>query len=495
MLKSSRHLIITVIFLTILMMGCNNSIDAPQDKKDNNKPIPVVDYKPMGKEVYAPVEIPFVVENPIEINNINVTDNLNNQYNYFEISGLLDKRVERIINEAIKTLFDQLLPYAKGEQLVPYRGVQTMIKEKKIYSSSLSISPYFNSNNILSVLASVSISYYNSFDGYNHFSMSEGLNFDLNSGKTLYIEDVFTNDSNAIEILNNAINKEIDRHRLETSINYDEYSSLALVAPFKGIRHDQKFFLSHNGVNIIIDHNNPEFYFGSYNIVEVPFISQKGNIAITERFYDEGISIFEKVSFEKRFLQSYGGEKQVRTRDAYTKDGTEWYVYISYPEDLPQALINNIDLAQIKQEDWINQLKKDNVVGYVEQNIHGRRVGKYINIGVNINFSIVNQGQWFGDNYVYTEAGEPINLEDLFVKGYNYEPLLMDAIKRSSRDYGLTTEPDIEALLKDLSFAIGDTSVFFTTRPYEWDAVSKHPLRFDIPFKEIGFENLRVFDN
>jgi len=322
MLKSSKQFI-SIIFLVLLsLMGCSTAVDVfPNPHSNNNS----VNNELSKKELYAPIEISYVIDNPLEIENIDVSESDKHQRTYFQISGLVDKTVENTINQSIKSLFEQMIPYTTGEKLPPFRGIASVLpKGITISDSSITVRPQFNSNNVLSVMANAYGTYISDRNIY--FSVSDAINFDLRTGETFSIEAFFTDDANGLSLVNDAITEELTRLSLTSSMNGDPYSYLNLVAPFKGISANQKFFISNSGLNVIIDHNNPEFEIGFFNQrVNVPFFSGNRQIAITERFYDKNSTIFIKEAVNKRFLHDFKFNKGI-DRNSFTKNGIQWYV-------------------------------------------------------------------------------------------------------------------------------------------------------------------------
>ncbi|WP_028308231.1 hypothetical protein [Desulfitibacter alkalitolerans] len=499
MSKSSKKLMTIALLAVILLVGC--SIDENAGKNEaasNNHSIKPETDETMGKATYSPVKILYAVDNPINIISINASEDMDHHRSYFQIRGLKDQIVENSINEAIKQLFEQMLPYGNGEKHPPYRGIQSAISGDKVISySAISVDPQFNCNNILSVAAHVSGTYNCSTSGPSHFSFIEALNFDLNTGKTFLINDVFTNDVNGLEIVNEAIANELTRRSLTADIDHNlYYDSFALVAPFKGVTYDQKFYLSNYGLNVVIDYNNPEFDVGfSYAIVTVPFYTADGCIAVTERFYDKNQSIFTEDAVSLRFLPDYQ-QSVHREAASYMKNGTQWYVSIGYPKNLSKKLINIINVLRVAQEKEVALLSQESPVTFVEQNIYAHRMGAYVIISSHLIIGQAEETQWSEDNFVYTETGEPIQLEDLFVDEYDYSSLINNAINRTIEQHGLAPGFDVQDLLRDITFRLNDTSISFVTKPYAWDPTSsKYPLHFDISYEEIGYKNLKIFNH
>lgn len=487
---SSSSRIGGILLSVLLLAGCGMEIIVPPDKTNpGSDPAP---YEAKGKAVYAPVDIPYLVENPIEI--ISITPSISNDHRreYFEISGLRDKTVEKSINEAVKLLYEQMLPYATGEILPPYRGIQTIAQPGggPLNQGHLSVQPRFNCNNVLSVEAFVSGAYSGSGNKNRWFSVSECLNFDLNTGETFLLQDAFVNDVDGLAIVNDAIVKELRYPEL----GFGEEAGFTLASPFAGIEHEQKFFVDSQGINVVIDYNNPEFDVGfSRKVVTVPFYSAKGSIAITERFYDESQSIFTTPVAGKRFM--YAPLEMKREEDSYHRDGMQWDIFVNYPEDLSQDLIEIIHGIRTRQEDLISQQTHEFPAANVGLNIYAQPMGAYVNISCHIYYSSEDKYQWQGSTYVYTLSGQRIELEALFAKGYAYEAKIKDALEKAILEHGYHS-PDTEALYEDLEFSLGDAYLSFITQPYEWGPEgSMQPLSFSISYAEIGCENLTIFDH
>lgn len=491
MLKSSKKLICLLLLLSIVLGGCGVKVNLSLDNKSNNKS---VEYKPTGREIYAPVEIPYAIDNPIEIINVRVLNNTDHQQSYFQINGLKDKDVEDKINNDIKSLFEKMLPYVTREKLPPYRGIEAgMDGDIRLNYSTLSVIPQFNCNNVLSVVAYVSAAYYNPRNRHSYFSATEALNFDLNTGNTFLIEDVFTNGTDGLEIVNKAIVDDLTRRRLSSHIDYDDFSDLTLVAPFKGINSDQKFYLTHDGIKIVIDYENPEFDVGfSYTIVNLPFHSKEGHIAITERFYDENKSIFNNDIVGKRFLPNFFLGNISETK-FYTKDDIDWYVNIGSSQNIPEIFKDIMNSLKVEQEQMIALMSKEWPVSYVSQDIYTHTMGPFVNVRSHLHAGHEDSGLWQEFNYVYSEIGEPIGIGDVFAEGYDYLALINKAFQEENKRHSQTRPFEGEITLDQLMFTINDDRISFVTKVQEWTPDSGQ-IYFNISYEEIGYKNLRIFD-
>ncbi len=486
MLKLSRGLV--CILVSTLIIGCSANLEKVADKKEDGE----VEYSLMGRAVYSPAALYAGIDNPIEIKDIQVKNTESQQFNYIQISGLQDKAVEAKINEDIKALFDQMLPYAEFKKAMPFRGAQTLMQEDtKVSGAHLTISSTFNSNNVLSVVAYVAVNLETQKYGYKYMNMDEGLNFDLNTGEQFSLEDVFVNDIDPWEIINSVIAENINGYK--TAFSIGEFDYYGLVAPFKGIKHGQRFYLTNNGVNVIINYNNPEFDIGfNTRVIEVPYSACRGSIAIAERFYEEGINIYTSGATEKRLFGSYSSKRKYEY-SSLEKDNARWEVNISYPEDLEETLVEQIKAFRAEQEAFVLDSVIAESLNYVEQRIYVYQAGRYLNISCHVYFSNGNEGLWKEDSYVYSETGQQLELEDIFAADYDYMPILIDGLEKAIREYNLPVSPEKEKLLPGMGFTINDTGITFVTKTYEWSPGNKHPLSFQIQYKDIGYDNLLVF--
>lgn len=495
MLRLSKILVsVTLLMILIFPIGC--TADTEEVSLENGPDNNILKYETKGKAVISPIEIPYVTENSIDIININASNSDRYRQSYFKIDGLVNQTVEDKINKDIKELFDKMVPYTTGEKLPPYRGIQSKVQsDKKIDSSYIAVIPYFNSNNVLSIVAHADIDYFNVLrNDHVYFSMIDSMNIDLNTGEEFLIEDLFANDVDGISIVNDAIVEDIGKKILYTDVVYDEYTSLALVAPFKGISNTQKFYLTYEGVNVIIDYNNPEFDVGfGYGTVSIPFSSLNKQIAITERFYDDEHSIFTFEPVGKRFLSENQWTVGDNYNESYNKDDVLWHVFISRPKNLSQNLIDIIEDFQIEVEKMVTSIQEEIPVTGVEQYLFSYQTGKYINISNQLIITGTNSGDWLEQKYVYSDKGELIEIDDIFADGYDYTSLLKRSIDKAVADYGLTEDVDKAEIYDNLMFNLNDSYISFIA-DFEKGNNNHGPINFSIFYKDIGYKNLIIFD-
>lgn len=443
--------------------------------------------EPRREAIYSPVEIPYIIANPIEIVVIELNEEPDQYFQYFQIRGLLDIDVEDRINEELFSLFNQMLLYGTGEKLPPYRGIARFIDEdRRVAHSYISIVPHFNYNNVLSVVAHVSV-----FFERGYFYYSDALNFDLTTGNTFLIQDVFADDIDGLGIVNQAIVDELSRRRLTSDMEY-MYGSISMVAPFKGIGHEQKFYLDEHGLYVIIDFNNPCFDVGfSYYLISIPLSSNEGYIAVTHRFDQGGKSIFMEDRLDKRFLPRYHEEMTSRYDD-YVKNGIHWDVYVRYPNDLPLLFQDIVEGLQREAKKRAAAIFEEAPFSAVSLSIEVAYVGTYVTVSSYLSFA--NKHYLEESSYVFTKSGELLELGDVFVEGLDYFTLMKEMVERTIHDYRLAYEGDLKLLLDGLMFKLFDSSILLITQSYPWAANQKYPLYFSMSYQEIGAWNLRIFD-
>jgi len=464
----------------------------PHKAKNESHKAETIVYKPIGNDVYSPVDVTYVTKNPIDILEIDESLNENERLNYFQISGIKDKEIENKINAQIKELYDNMVKYIEEDILPPYRGIENAFKDMKREYYRLDIEPMFNHNNILSICADLFVrfdktnanvyrNYKSNYYGYdgsepiNSYSIYETLNFDLNTGNTFLLEDVFTNDADGLSIVNKAIINSIEMKRLDNDFIYDFYgeSPFELVKRYEGISSGQKFYIDDLGIQVVIDYNNPEFNVGFRPaVVNIPFFSTDLNIAILKRFYNKDKAIYENKPTEMELLNepysniiAYGGSFEI--------NGKYYYENIKKHKSIGTKFDY---LIQSMRENFKN---KDNPSEYNYLYINAYRVGSYVFINYYDNENI---------NLVFKITGEPIELRDIFVEGFDYLSLIKMGFEKYISEDNENKEVDIEELKDKLSFTLDSGSIYFNA---ETDYIYYH---YGIPFEEIGYENLRIFE-
>ena len=276
---------------------------------------------------------------------------------------------------------------------------------------------------------------------------------------------------------------------------------LRLVAPFKGIREDQKFALYQGGITLIIDYKNPEFNTGFYaNSIYIPFEELGPVVAVTERFHDPGRNIYQSEKpLVYEFIQS-GSMEREQKQELREIDGIQVYQTLNYPKDLPPEALDKLQELQ-KPDDQTFRLLKEKAgiqeewIPVMEQNVWATRTGNFISVSRNLSFYSMNVAYGVREDFCFDEKGHFIGLKDLFVDGFDWEKLVTAALDKAiAQDPGLQGE-DSEIWIRDLQFVLGLSEINFTTQPIKRPDGSEYPLYFFLSYEEIGCSNLRIFDS
>lgn len=481
-------LVIISILLSLLLSGCLIKNSPPKIVSEGSWPktmqnTPVVAPSPKGDVLLSPITLTYAVDNPLTFDYHDYDKGINIG-NYFTISGLKDKVVQQKINDAIFELYKSYLPYADGTLTPPYRGY---LAYDDAYtgtaSAELYIAPEYNSNHVLSVSLRVFVQnrvngkYMKLLNGT--YSLLDGLTFDLNTGELIHLEDLFTNDVDAYAYINDSIIDEVRRRSLHES-SFFYWNPLEMVAPFKGIQNNQKFYLAYDSILPIIDYNNPEFEVNfNATTLSIPFGNSEGCIAITERFYNKKADLFEsKPTFYRLFNAYHLG--RISENSSTVIDDITYNINYSFLEGMAPALIETI------KSHAMSYLPHENAISQLDLSVWTQKFGPYITASYEFYFSEANQATWSRTEQVYNQDNELLTLSDLFIKGFDYEAFLLDYLSR--RDATINKHK-----FSDLMFTLSDTQLSLVSLAYVREDGSAYPDYYYIPFSDIGIENLLLF--
>lgn len=379
---------------------------------------------------------------------------------YMQISGLKDKETETAVNEKLKTLCTDNL-----DRIPPYRGIRAALGENPERNKARYSSAYqaisLNDNNILSATMYVSDNYKsvltgndgNRDDGDVYFSFEETLNIDLNTGEEIAIADMFCNDVDALAYINNFVSEAI------ADGNGDEEgwyagADLKLTGPFTGIPADQKYSINEGGISLVFDYETPEFDTGFNPVfVTIPFSEE---MALTERFFDEGKNIYESEKAPgrhfphntydaqdyDRFIDEDGiiADKYYLTKRADCPKGVPKYInermsdFVDIPED---EILREIESAVPEDAD------RDRLSADYYFTAYAYEIGPFVNINYS-GYKNVHENRYdIGEaqkSYFHEEEerretydtrlkqNEPLELADIFKDGADIESIIKQAL-------------------------------------------------------------------
>lgn len=490
-----RMIAVSMVLLLAFMSGCNEVMppEAPMDGDPTEAEPEPTEYVSPFREVTATSELNYLVRNPQVEKYTEIEESPDFREMMMSIDGLKDKSVEASMNERVERLHNEV-----KEMIPPYRGIRKLIpQDAELTASYISSSLNFSYYNLMSVRVSGSKTY----DSGNpnepvYLEYMETLNLDLNTGEEIRIGDLFKNNVDYKEMLNDLIKTYLDKE-FATEEYSEWFSSPNLISPFRGIRDDQKFLLSENALVLVIDYDTPEFDTKTYNsFINIPLEDIRDSLAIRERFYDEKTSLFTVEEKPVKSLITNYNKNVVGERVNEEKGKLTLYKEYRYPDNFDEALTNLfMNFIQIDEEK-IESLSEEGTrqINYYEDSSASYK-GEYISFYKNINLSIDEGDNIFSSEFkTLTREGKELSLGDIFIEGYDYEPFIKSRLEEAASQELTLDSSEIDVLYESMNFGLNATSLYFSTVPINVQQNENYPIAFTIEFEEIGCENLKLFN-
>jgi hypothetical protein len=451
----------------------------------------IIEPYPIGKPVSTPAKITTLYENPIVIESIKEGD-----YSKVRISGLKNKQVEAEINNRIDELFEKMTRYVALEEIPPYHGLASKFDTtRKFISRSCDVYVAYNYNNILTISASVEI-YDHVNNEYISFHHEEALTLDLNTGKPIALSQLFGDDTNWKTAVNEEVNAFLTNGRADDESNDSYYifpSNVLLIKPFGGIEDTFNYKILYHQIHLIFDYDDSEFYTADGSItIPLNMNNLVDLFAISERFISDDY-LYENEITNIVFFSPFNSFVD-REEGSETIDGREWYKNTYSTVDNERIESKCDDLVQSIYEEIQQTIeeKPDYLRIYEHRGL--TQIGPYVNFNMNIGMNSDQDYFWSDYSYVFDELGNPLSIDDLFTDTYDYETLLKDAIKKSSREQQVAmTEDQVQSLFEGLMFQIHTDALYFITPPLQRTQNEFAPVSMYLEFKEIGIKNLDIF--
>jgi hypothetical protein len=456
-----------------------------------------------------PANLSILTTNPITIETepVSLSGDLWNEVLY--IRGLTDKEVEGLINDTLSETYEKIIHAG----LPPYRGIYQAIPEgAPLLTQSIYAYTTFNFNNIISVYVSSDLSYelpaleeesyetenYDYYPPLIYIGQAECLNFDLRSGRQILLPELFADPTAAMALINDAVAKKIALKHAGDDPGLDMFSfdTPLLTGPFKGLPDTQKFNLTSGGINIVIDYLNPEFDCNFYPTqIFLPFSLFDESLAIEERFMADKNSLYMNTkSMEIQFIfrEEPDPAQVVWFEEAGSSGVVNTYQQYYYPKTLPQTIELRVSELRRDTETSLESLKDFKPESMYEDaffdvSINVNRLGPYYALRYNIYSQSINTAASILIMECYTADGRLLELEEIFKPDFNYREALYSAYLEQSAWLGGGTL-SLEEMFGDLTFALGPTDLEFAVP----DAGNYY--LYYIPYRDLGFENLTVFD-
>ncbi len=440
-----------------MFAGCSEGVTDQAARGEDTSEIAGTVSADLQKRVNAPVQASYFITNNIDIESVSVPSEDGREGDYIVISGLADKEVEEKIND---TIYKTFLKNLQNDNPPPYRGAKLKVGSAEAPQSVfVTMQVTANINNILSIC--VSRSMYFKEDSSVYFGDATPLNIDLNTGNSIKLSEMFTDNTDYYAYVNDAIEAEI----LKTDYDSEEYSYLGnfdiiLTAPFSGVSENQKFYLngSDGSISLIVDYSMPDFYTENYyTLITIPY-SEK--MAFTKRFMEQ-ISIFDDTTINKRLIAGSGYDANTLKSDSsFENDGNfSKYMGFSYYEAQPDYVLEKInefmdggeayaDEIYQKYTEYAQIYGSENIYGVVymyanASNIAGMEyilLEKSANIyTVGDDFSLDGALNFFDTNVSYLtfekNSDEIMEFSELFKEPKNRNKLMKQAIHINMENY------------------------------------------------------------
>lgn len=357
---------------------------------------------------------------------------------YPVISGLKNSRLETSINHKI---VNQVRRAAQWP-IPPYRGTGALDIPTFEGDSSRGfwISIPFSCNDYLSFMGSYNLT----DDNFSHnFSDIWTMTYDLRTGKEIRLADLFAPGYDYKAVINERVAQALCSQGADTeyyrddSVFWDwspimeiEYDSVKLVAPFKGIRDDQRFYLSQYGLFIVLNYENPELDFVGHYIE--PF-----TVSISYSDFGDGLLLARGCNRElyhsgidsrKVLILSLGGKMINEKVPLYTGDlPITADLLFTYPEHMDPGILEKMK-AELESSaeplsEYIRACRKDpDQSYYFNYTAYAQINGPYTAYNLMVSVPpLQDDGEYYNyENYhTFDRTGRELSPEDFFDRNFN----------------------------------------------------------------------------
>ncbi len=403
------------------------------------------------------------------------------------ISGLKEESVENAINGDIMGMYNK----ANRWEIPPFRGTaQVDPKDYEGGSKYFNINDCFNINDYLSLQGSYTI--YQRDGDYPYLSYCDFFTatYDLRTGKKLALRDLFAEGYPYEDIINKRVMEYLDSENAQEEFIQgddepyyeDSYKEtfVKLVAPFKGIREDQRYYLTNYGLCVVLDYNDKAIDISGFYITPVTVQISYGD------FYDGLLlgrgsdpSIYTDASKQCRYLMySLGGEEVREVKKLYEGPyNIDFEEQLTYPEQLPEELLKQVrvKLAANRQQlqPYIRACEEaedpEDKYFYGSNSCYVEGVGNYYIANFYTDTPPLTDGAEYTNTYsnmIWDLDLEPVAAGDMFQSGFDWQSYLAEKFRTSfeeqlSYGYSCDHEPDFRALAADPRISISNDSIGF----------------------------------
>lgn len=472
-----------IILLAVLLlgtMGCETKTAVIEPVVKKMKVIPFSERK-------------FVYHNGLKLDHKKVEtvdkENVKVVHHYQVISGLKNKTVQDRINKELVEVSDSLFAQLDSDLYKVNKLDNKSIEQK---NSSAYIS--YNINNVMFVEFNASIVV--KFNAYNNFPSYRSVTYgyDLNTGERIFLKDIFKQgiDYKA------KINQYISHYLIEN--NYDDYSAELMSKPFQGIKENQSFSFGFEGLRIIFNDEDDEFFNEEHIWIPLKYLGD--DLDIFDKYFDENSSIFEGEKLYKKLFPNnieFRANKMIRDYDEDHYIEIIQGEFINIPNKnvankLNEMIMCKLDIEKFKEQAASNTGKKS-TFHYFYTIETQTNAGGYLSIVANE--EIFAHGIF---NIKRTPFNYDLNLnkelllEDLFVPGTDYVGIIKNYIRKM--DYPISDEmleKGVDEAVKSKNFYFNEHSIVIYFSPAD-AALNSEQKWVWIPVDEIGMEHMRLLN-
>lgn len=421
---------------------------------------------------------------------------------YIELDGLTDAGIEREINEKIYERYQAL---CQKTELPAYGGIKRIQNTTQMCDVGVSATRTDCVGNLFSVIFQKCWAFQNE-DSWYWVTDKDAMVFDLKTGRQLSLSDLFREDVDYREVIDGQVRAQlpdvaaeaVGNYRYNDMYVYDE-GGIRQVAPFGGIREDQMFSVTGQGIYIYFDERDRAFdtNFGNSGEMLIYYSDIGDSADYPLRFAAEQELYEEPISFT--LVQNY----HTKLEEKIEEDGdiSERFS-ISWPKSLPvdkrDAMIakDRREMeSQIRQ--WRSQAaqkREEDSYSYLSYNVDIAQYGTHYNVRHSL------YGMW-GDHTadrVVCRIFEGQDLreikpEELFVREFDLRGYLNEVLEQSLEEYRQGDAKEITCSIQEISdrtmtgiYADGIEFIFPVDE--QGDYISLYQS-----YGEVGYENLTLF--
>lgn len=466
MLKSNKSRFVVFAFCLWLLVGCS-ATQIPEKTQDT-----FVTYPAFSESVH----IKTLSVNPLDFEYTEVSENVNG----LKISGLKNKVVESQINRLIESNIQEMIDLAEGRNTLSVRGAKTHLPQGTVLNNyNISSSVTCNYNHVLSIEIYLWANFQNKW-----FSLSKGLNFDLNSGDLIPFEALFKDDVDIDDLISPILLKEIYKQQMFFSGFSSEYA-LEWVKPYKGLPKNPDYVLSDTNFTLYLNEKFDALYSPSLSETRLlmPYSHVSPDFVVFNRYYDPGAHLFESETTERILSLPY--------EFAYSEFGGEKFS-VSVPENFPKHVLDHISHLAEDKTTHLSE-KYGHVSAYAS-----RLFDSYVSVSFLINTEVEDEYYYWEQVYlILDEDLKPVPIEAFFTEPLDYKSLLKALLLEALKDPNYASV-DAEAIdfddwLSKSSYRLTRSGFQFAFKPVKSLYGGYTPITIEVPYSALGYDQLTFF--